>query len=72
MCSSRTLVIFLVVAWGPHFHPAGGSTSAAQQDARLEPYLEVIKREGVDPVRFVDQALDRYGPIDEWKQPAGR
>jgi hypothetical protein len=40
---------------------AGPSTSTAQKaHARLSPYLEVIKRDGMEPIHFVVQALDRY------------
>ncbi len=40
----------------PRPHPQG----AAEPDQRLRPYLEVLRRHGVEPVRYVNSALDRY------------
>jgi hypothetical protein len=72
MPSLRLAASCLVVA---NFLLAAATLAFAEsdaEDARLRPYLEVLGRDGVEPVRFVSRALDQHDLVifDDAVHPA--
>jgi hypothetical protein len=73
MCRIKAVATALLVAWTFVQGPGSGDPISAslrgrsdpqdgapQPEERLRPYLEVLRLHGVEPIRYVNQALDRH------------